>query len=270
MDILTKYHTTYHINHTVRPLEEGQANYDIHKDLVFDNSKPTLVCDLDYTLLETNSLKVAFTHAFSVYDPKLTSDIVTQTYAQSKVKETYYDFDLHMKLLAQHLESNLSTETIQKELKQTLIDSFASQIHEWLYPNMIKFLTECKESHNFMIMTAGQGDFQRIKVALILESLGIQPSVIAFIEKVSKGVVFEDLYTTPLENVSLTNNQIILFDDNTDELIDVYKRNINRNIKLVRVKQKFGSYNHKVLSQDLTTYIIELNCENDEEIKIFL
>lgn len=231
-------HTTFH---------SGTVSYDIQKANTFDTTKPVYFVDVDRTLLDTVGLIAAYNHAFANYHPALAPDVWQQTYPLAKTSADFYVYQKHLAILNQRIQGNDQTLT---ELNSVLIQTLQTTIPKLIYSNLVTYLADNIDQVNFVLITYGTIDYQRLKIMSLLHLLPRCPEVCIYLENVRKGELINEFYRK--FNLAPTHPSYI-FDDNPDELVDIHVKCAQLNLQLIRVKQPNGLHNHRTI--DLTNII---------------
>ncbi len=234
------YFDLYQINVSTKRADGCPLILDKLKDKELSTNHPLYVFDIDHTLLETETLKINMQSKLEQLCPDITQSIWSETYAQAKTSENYYDYQFHLKLLIKII--NTTKELSISELDNYITDEIQDVIPSIVHQNMIEVIKESVTDGNLVLVTAGEGEFTRKKTAALINCLPILPTAIVYVQQTYKGPAL--IWLLEELNIPQTQN-VIIYDDNPDELADIKKALPNRLMNLIRVKQPNGKYNNK-------------------------
>jgi hypothetical protein len=237
-----KYEELYKIDEYKIKSKQYSLYFDSLKKSTFDTSKPTYLFDVDHTLLNINELKEEFNSAFCQFNDVFKPSVWMDTYEEAKSRENYYDFPLHIAILAKKLDGKKETKhALENIMEKTLVHIIPDIIH----PNLFWQINAEKEHINLIIATAGDTTYHRMKIRALVAYLPLLPESIIYIEKTSKGDVVNELY----KHLKLPEeHELYVFDDNPSELEDIHQKCHGKKIHLIRVRQPNGHYNNKIVS----------------------
>ena len=196
--------------------------------------KVKIIFDFDHTLFSAKK----FYEALKVSFLKLGVEekLFQKTYEKSKGKEEVYNDEVDISGNACYKPFKQFKLIINKKPKiflEKLKESFQKTLNkasEFLYPDVLKFLGDKKNKFNFVLLSYGEGEFQRKKVKK--SKIGKFFKEIIITKDVSK--------TKPFRKLVQGNEKIIFVEDNPKALFEV-KRKFPK-VTAVRINRGEGRY----------------------------
>jgi UDP-N-acetylglucosamine diphosphorylase/glucosamine-1-phosphate N-acetyltransferase len=269
-DLFTPDYPNRYKPYSILNIEGGTLLLEVFEKYQEAKYEKLFLVDLDDTLLNANLVKYTVNNFFNKNLSEIGADFWRKSYDQTR-KEHLYDVDAHQTLLRNEFASGGKTISKQ-ELWKHYETAITTPETDFKYGNLLDFLNSLDENSAFLILSKGQIEFQKLKIAHLFTYLKKLPLGLLHLENLSKNVFWEQLSKNK-SLLEIFHGKLTFIDDRIDELVGLYDAlNQDREISLVKVyDDKFNIKDLDLLRsgqlQDTQVQIQEINLNQKIQIQ---